>query len=258
MINFHNWCNFTAAQLGVHDLQVLSGRPEDFPVAVEAVAAIVPGHYASEEHIALNLDRLGKVAAAGFVRQKLPDIKSIRSGDLGEILATEYIAERTHYSVPIKRLRWKDHRNMAMRGDDVIGIDRDADTGYLRFLKCEAKSRVNFSAGVVAEARAALDKDSGLPSAHALSFVSARLMEAGELDLASAIDDAQLRDGITSQRVRHLLFIFSGNDPTGHLQANMQNYVGAISQSGVGLCIDGHAEFVRNVYELVMVNGDDD
>ena len=50
----------------------------------------------------------------------------MRSGDLGEIYATEWIdSSERRLRAPIKRLRWKDHRNMAMRGDDVIGILQD-------------------------------------------------------------------------------------------------------------------------------------
>ena len=87
--------------------------------------------------------------------------KSIRSGDLDEILAAEYIAERTPFTVPIKRLCWKDNRNIAMRGEDVIGIERQPGSRTLR-LKTEAKSRASLTAATVAEARAALDKDNGL------------------------------------------------------------------------------------------------
>jgi hypothetical protein len=39
-----------------------------------------------------------------------------------------------------------------MRGDDVIGIRQDPQTGSLLFLKGEAKSRVKLTAAVVAEA----------------------------------------------------------------------------------------------------------
>jgi hypothetical protein len=180
MISFKDWCDIVASKVGAHGMSIFSARANHLPFAEDAVAAVVPGHYASEEHIARILERLGKRRAAAFIREKLPVGKSIRSGDLGEILATEYIAEQTAYAVPIKRLRWKDHRNMAMRGEDVIGIERHATTGRLRFLKTEAKSRVNLDASVVADARDALDKDNGLPSAHALSFVSERLMDTVE------------------------------------------------------------------------------
>ena len=122
------------------------------------------------------LARLGKPAAAALIEGKLPTTKAIRSGDLGEIYATEWIdAHSGGYRAPIKRLRWKDHRNMAMRGDDVIGILQDAQSQRLHFLKTEAKSRATLTAQVLTDARTGLDKDGGLPSAHALSFISARV-----------------------------------------------------------------------------------
>lgn len=196
MVHFNDWCDATETNIGGHTLRVLSGDPARINVGVNATAAIVPEHYAAEEQVSRILARLGKPAAAEFIRGKLPTTKSIRSGDLGEILATEFIAAQTGYSVPIKRLRWKDHRNMAMRGDDVIGVAQDQPTGRLQFLKTEAKSRMALNGGVVAQARAGLDKDGGLPSAHALSFMSARLLELGDTALADAIDDAQLKLGI--------------------------------------------------------------
>jgi hypothetical protein len=196
MMEFEEWCEAAAEVVNGHDLKVLSGSHDHLVAARDKVAEIVPTHYACEEHVARVLERLGKAEAADFVRQKLPESKAVRSGDLGEILATEYIAENTPYEVPIKRLRWKDHRNMAMRGDDVIGIEQNPENGRLKFLKSEAKSRSALPAGVLVEARAVLEKDGGLPSPHALSFVSERLMETGNRELADAIDDAQLKHGI--------------------------------------------------------------
>jgi len=257
MIRFNDWCDLVVTDVGAHGMVVLSARPRDAHCAQDAIAAVVPVHYASEEHLAGILRRLGKAAAAEFIREKLPISKSLRSGDLGEILATEYIDEETSYVVPIKRLRWKDHREMAMRGEDVIGIEHDPATGLLRFLKSEAKSRVSLAAPVITDARAALDKDNGLPSAHALSFISERLMEAGDTVLADAIDDAQLKDGISPRDVSHLVFTLSGNDPTRVLESSLQNYGGAVPQSAVGVRVAAHVDFVRGVYEKVTVNGDD-
>lgn len=254
MVGFINWCDDAEGPVGAHSLRVLSGKADQISVGCAAVAAIVPSHYASEERISGVLARLGKVAAAQLIQNKLPTTKSIRSGDLGEILATEYIIEQTDYDVPIKRLRWKDHRNMAMRGDDVIGIAQNPANGHLKFLKAEAKSRISLTAGVVAEARTGLDKEGGLPTAHALSFISARLSETGNAALADAIDDAQYKIGISPQAVKHLLFTFSANDPTGHLTASIQGYPGGIPQYGVGIRVVTHKEFVANVYDLVIAN----
>ena len=251
---FTDWCDAADSNVGAHGLRVLSSDPARLNAGVAATAAVVPTHYAAAERIAGILGRLGKTEAAKFVEGKLPTSKSIRSGDLGEILATEWIATQGGYQVPIKRLRWKDHRNMAMRGDDVIGIQQDPQAGGLLFLKTEAKSRVVLTGGVVTEARAALDKDGGLPSAHALSFIADRLAELGNDALSDAILNAQLKSGIHSQNVRHLLFTFSGNDPKAHLTGTLQTYAGGIAQWSVGLRIEGHAAFVTAVYDLVIAN----
>ena len=254
MVGFPNWCDRAAEDVGVHALEVITARAADTAKGCAAVAAIVPGHYAAEEHVARILRRLGRPRAAAFIEGKLPTTTSIRSGDLGEILATEYIAAATPYAAPIKRLRWKDHRNMAMRGDDVIALLRDPTTGRLHFLKAEAKSRANLAGGVVTEARASLDKDGGLPSAHALEFIADRLMDTGDAQLADAIDDALLKHGITPQNVKHLLFTFSGNDPANLLRANLEGYGGTFRQQYVGVRIGAHGAFIAEVYDRVIAN----
>jgi hypothetical protein len=254
MAQFNDWCLAVDTPVGNHFMRVMTGQAERLPVGVQATAAIVPAHYASEEQVARALARLGKPAAAALIQGRLPITKAIRSGDLGEIYATEWIDAHSGYRAPIKRLRWKDHRNMAMRGDDVIGILQDPQTQRLHFLKTEAKSRAALTAQVLTDARVALDKDGGLPSAHALSFISARLLELGNLPLADAIDDALLKHGIPAQNVRHLLFTFSGSPPDALLTAALQAYPGAINQWGVGLRVEGHAYFIGAVYDRVIAD----
>lgn len=258
MAQFNDWCDSNDGQVGNHFRRVITGRAANLIAGIQATAAIIPGHYASEEHVARALRRLGKPGAAALIEGKLPTTKAIRSGDLGEIFATEWIdAHSGGYHAPIKRLRWKDHRNMAMRGEDVIGILQDPQTQLLHFLKTEAKSRATLTAQVVSEARANLDKDGGLPSGHALSFISARLLELGNEPLADAIDDALLKYGILPANVRHLLFTFSGNSPEAMLTASLQAYPGAFSQWGIGLHVDGHAAFIGAIYDQVIANAND-
>ncbi|UVJ42949.1 DUF1837 domain-containing protein [Pseudomonas sp. LS1212] len=255
MAQFNDWCDCTDGVVGNHSCKVLTEQAANRQTGINATASIIPGHYASEERIARALARMGKHAAADLIEGKLPTSKQIRSGDLGEIYATEWIDSLSGgFRALIKRLRWKDHRNMAMRGDDVIGILQDPATQRLRFLKTEAKSRVTLSRQVLEEARAGLDKDGGLPSAHALAFVAERLLEAGNVALADAIDDAQLLHGIQPQEVEHLLFTFSGNAPVGLLTSALQNYPGHITQRAVGLHVQEHALFVGAVYDRVIAN----
>jgi hypothetical protein len=254
MVQFHAWCSANQSKVGPHDLQILTGNVAQLHFGINATAGIVPSHYASEEHVARVLRKLDKPAAAALVEGKLPTTKAIRSGDLGEILATEWIAAHSGYQVPIKRLRWKDHRNMAMRGEDVIGLAQDPNTQQLLFLKTEAKSRATLTAQVVTQARAGLDKEAGLPSGHALTFISARLVETGNEPLADAIDNATLNVGIPPNTVRHLMFTFSGNAPGTILTAALQDYPGAFPQWSVGLHINGHPGFVGAVYDRVIAN----
>jgi hypothetical protein len=255
MVNFNGWCDVVDQQVGNHLCRVMTGQSASMPTGIQATAAIVSGHYASEEQVARALARLGKPAAAALIEGKLPTTKAIRSGDLGEIYATEWInAHGDGYCVPIKKLRWRDHRNMAMRGEDVIGLLQDPQTQRLSFLKTEAKSRIALTAQVLTDARAGLDKDGGLPSAHALSYISARLLDLGNLALADAIDDALLKHGIPAQSVRHLLFTFSGNAPEALLTASLHAYPGPFNQWGVGLHVEGHVAFIGAVYDRVIAD----
>ncbi|WP_143541036.1 hypothetical protein [Rhizobium anhuiense] len=106
----------------------------------------------------------------------------------------------------------------------------------------------------VTSPRTALDKDGGLPSAHALSYVADRLAEIGNEALSDAILNAQLKVGIQTQNVRHLTFVLSGNNPEPHLTTSLQAYAGGVEQWTVGLRIEGHAAFVAAVYDLVIAN----
>ena len=254
MAQFNEWCLAVDTPVGNHFIRVMTGQPEHLPAGIQATAAIVPAHYASEEQVARALARLGKPAAAALIQGKLPTTKAIRSGDLGEIYATEWIDAHTGYRAPIKRLRWKDHRNMAMRGDDVIGILQDPQSQRLQFLKTEAKSRAALTTQALTEARTGLDKDGGMPSPHALHFISARLLELDNLPLADAIDDALLKHGVSPQSVQHLLFTFSGNAPDALLAASLQAYPGPINQWGIGLHVEGHGAFIGAVYDRVIAD----
>lgn len=233
----------------------MTGNAAMLDVGIKAAASVVPGHYASEERVAHALRRLGKQGAAKLIEEKLPTTKQIRSGDLGEIFATEWIdAYSGGYRAPIKRLRWRDHRNMAMRGDDVIGMKQDVNTQRLLFLKTEAKSRAKLTSQVLDEARAGLDKDGGRPSAHALTFISECLFEMKNFPLVDAIDDALLKQGIPPESVTHLLFVFTGNAPEKLLTTALQNYAGSIGQWGIGLHVEGHGKFIGAVYDKVIAD----
>lgn len=151
----------------------------------------------------------GYTGAAAFLRNRFPTDIRIRSGDIGEVLATEYVTQKTDYLIPIKRLRYKDDRDTPMRGDDFIGIRRNDETCSV--LKGEAKSRNSLSSTTVGEASNALMKHSARPNPSTLAFISHRLRESENDELAEVLETLQT-NGMTDNEVEHLVFTFSGND----------------------------------------------
>lgn len=175
--------------------------------------------------------------------------KKIRSGELGEILATEFVNRCTDHRVPIRRLRFKDGRDVAMRGDDFIGVCEGANA--LRFLKGEAKSRVALSPSTVKEARKALDANSGAPNPHTIVFVANRLLESGLPErqaLGRRIRTTASDDTIPPSCLQHMIFTFSANPAVDALEADLAAYRGKIRQTAVNLHVPDHQSFVASVY----------
>ena len=232
-------------------LRILELIPQEFGNLVSALVDVLPNYYVDPESIAGMLARLGKNAAAEKLRTKIPEVKKIRSGDIGEVLATDFIEESTNYSVPIRKLRWRDHRNMPMRGDDVIGVLVNHEEQTIKFLKAEAKSYKALGRKVLNEAREELDLDNGLPAPHALGFVAERLREIGNQTLADLIEKVQLVDGIETNQVEHLLFTFTASPATLQKEA-FETYDGNIKQISVGFRVKDHQELIANVYQGVI------
>jgi hypothetical protein len=248
---FGEWCDTYETDLSPHMLTLLSAVPHGMTYAKKVVAAAVPSYYTQPKRVAQLLSDLGKPAAAKYVAEKLPTTVAIRSGDLGEILCNAYLLEATTYKRGIRRLRWKDHRNMSMRGEDVLGFRVESD-GTLHVLKAEVKSGVSMSSTTIGKARAALCANVGLPSPHALAFVADRLKEpGGDKVLANALDRATLVTRLKKSQVMHMLFTFSGNNPSTQMETNLTAYTGKIKQRYVALHVDGHQAFIKSVYKAV-------
>lgn len=254
MADIKSWCEQSSTKINSHDLIYLEASSTTLHTGVAAVAAVVPGHYAAPDRVADILRRLGKPAVADYVQTKLPQGAKSRSGDLGEILATSYVTEFTGYGIGVYKLRWSDHREMAMRGDDILGIRLDPAV-RVKFLKGEVKSRATLGKQTVDEARAALSSSNGRPTPHALAFVADRLFETGETALAEIIDEYQLKARIEVKQLSHLMFMFTGNNPSPLLTANLTAYAGRIPQVAVGLRVSTHQAFIKQVFDRVIADG---
>lgn len=253
MANINSWCDVASSKIGTHDLHVITVKPGRLAVGTKEVAQSIPGHYVATPYLARVLRRKGKPQAAAVLEARLPTNKKIRSGDLGEILGTAYVNELTGYHIGVLRLRWKDHRNMAMRGDDLIGLAEDAD-GRALFLKGESKSGAAMGNAVIANARTALASADQRPTPHALSFMAEKYLDAGDEHRCNLIEDATLDTGVALHQVEHLLFTFTGNAAAGLLTTHLETYAGGVHQSAVNFRIDTHQDFIRDVFEMVIAN----
>lgn len=251
MAKFVEWCTASEAAISQHKLSTLKGNPSKRPHAVKVLAEAVPGYYADPKRIAGLLSRLGRKEVAKYIDEKLPTSIQIRSGDLGEILCNAYVFEGTAFKLGIKRLRWKDHRNMSMRGEDVLAFCFSGPQRILNVLKAEVKSRAAMTSNVIQEARDALDSNKGLPTAHAISFVADKLSGKANVELRDALDDAQLKNGLKASQVTHMLFTFSGSNPTKLLTTNLTNYSGKTKQNYVALQVDDHQLFVKSIFKAI-------
>jgi hypothetical protein len=237
---------------GENIFKVLNLKLSEFNNLKDALIGLLPDYYVDPQSIAGTLARLGKTAAAQKLLTKIPETKNIRSGDIGEVLASDYIEESLGYNVPIRKLRWRDHRNMAMRGDDVIGIIVDQQQQTIKFLKAEAKANKVLGRGILEKAREELDLDDGFPAPHALEFVAERLRETGNQALSDLIEKVQLVDGIRDNQVEHLLFTFTASNPATLQKESFDAYDGNIKQTSVGFMVTEHQELIAGVYQGVI------
>jgi hypothetical protein len=249
-----HWCKNTESKVSSHKLTYFEADASQLNLAVESVAGVVPTHYAAAARVSRILARLGKTEAAEYIANKLPTDAKSRSGDIGEILASSFVTEFTDYKAGVLKLRWKDHREMAMRGDDILAVRADP-LRQVKFLKGEVKSRAKLAKNTVQDARKALDSSNGRPTPHALAFIADRFYETGQTDLSDLIDEYQLKLRISQNQLSHMMFMFTGNDPSDLLTADLTAYAGRIPQHAIGLRVTTHQKFIKDIFEKVIANG---
>lgn len=255
---FEDWCDKEATKdRRKHYLKFVEkagGRDAIRHVLAETMRS----HYDRLDRIAADVARLGYDGAAEILRTVLPTEDKARSGDLGEIVATELVEEETGFRVPVRRLRYKDGREMALRGDDFIGVAYDRDE-KLWLLKGEAKSNKVLGKTTITKARAALCRHDGRCTPDSLLFVANRLLESDnedDVELGRTIRDGIGTKAIRTSRVDHMLFTLSGNGPPAALKADLDGASDDRNHYVVNLHIEDHQEFIAEMYEKVQQLGD--
>ena len=241
------WMDVCKSAVGHHSLRVLKERDGSRPTILDDLRELVRGHYMDPNLRAKRIASLGAPNTAALLREHVPTGKRARSGDLGEILATELAEQELQYDVPIRRLRWKDGRETALRGDDIVGV-RHSDEGKLLLLKGEAKSRAQLNATVLNQAGSALDSGRGRPTRHSVLFVADRLRELGNDNLAEELEDAVLKS-YSGVSIAHMLFVLTGGPPMNLLRAHLNCTVKEPIRHAVGVQIKDQTEFVQFLFD---------
>lgn len=241
------WLVTNSSMVGKHPLHVMTEATGTRVAVLDDLRELVRSHYVSPETTAKRLAELGAPKTAKLLREHVPKTKTARSGDLGEVLATEIAEHTLGYQVPIRRLRWKDGRNMALRGDDIVGI-RPAQKGGLDFLKGESKSRAALTTSVLDEAGAALDGARGRPTRHSVLFVAERLRELGHDALAGQLEQAVLVS-FRGSTIEHLLLALTGGNPASLLNAHLTAAATKKrTRHAVGVRIIDHGAFIATLF----------
>jgi hypothetical protein len=169
----------------------------------------------------LELMGYSEVAEAFDLRptEKAP---TTRSGNFGEILASEYLRQVLGYDIPVFRLRYNPNPDSSMKGDDILAFKFGAEDGSGRvILVGESKVRQQFSTLVVQEAYEQLCSSVRRPHPISLTFVIHRLEDAGDLEKAEAIRTFLDQFAQYRPQKQWLICLTTGNaprDPFGYLQ----------------------------------------
>jgi hypothetical protein len=256
---FDDWCDNDEEEDERKRLWKLTEKGNGREAIIDSLAETVRSHYDSLERIADDVEDLGYEEASAILRERLPRSKKARSGDLGEILASELTEEKLGFVVPIRRMRFKDGREVALRGDDFIGIDYDQQRDRLRLVKGEAKSRRTLGSTTITSARKSLNRDEGRCTPLSLLFVADQLMDRGgaEEALGKIIRREAARRSLPASRIAHVLFTISGNGPPEALTDDFEALDQTRRQFVVNLHIGDHQDFIAEIYEEAGDLGDD-
>jgi HamA len=248
---FEHWCDNDEEGENKKRLWKLTERDDGRETIMARLAETVRSHYDSLERIAEDVEELGYADASAILRERLPRGKKARSGDLGEILASELTEEELGFQVPVRRMRFKDGREVALRGDDFIGVAYDEARQRLRLLKGESKSRLTLGKGTITSARKALNRNDGRCTPASLLFVADRLMDRGGENevLGKILRKEVAHNSLPPSRIDHVLFTMSGNRAPDALTDDYEALDQTRRQHVVNLHIDDHQDFIAETYD---------
>jgi hypothetical protein len=175
------------------------------------LAEAIVDHHVAPEAVAGVLERRGYAKANEFLTRRLPADARTRTGNFGEVLASEHLRQRYGYEMPVFKLRYCEHPNMPMRGEDLVAFRLDDHRTVIGLCVGEAKTAQAFSAQEVRDAHERL-RVAYHPHPVSLCMISNLLHDRGD-PLAEQIDAILERLSSESFPRENWIFIVTGNRP---------------------------------------------
>ena len=247
---YDDWCDCVQQVDKPKRYYCYTEKPDGRAAILPGLGKLVRSHYDRLSRIEDDIAELGYPGASKILAERLPTRAKPRSGDLGEILASELAEEVLGFRVPVRRMRYKDGREVAMRGDDFIGTRFD-DAGGLWLLKGELKSREVLGKTAITEARAALNRNSGRCTPDSLLSIADRLLESDdpdELAFGRRIRNEVGLDSLKPDRIEHILYTLSGNAPPAAQKEDLDAAPASRNQHSVNFRIEDHPDFIALAY----------
>lgn len=253
---FKIWCKYAEKKQHRKLLRHYTENIQHKDAIIKKLSEVMLDHYDKMIQIAKDLEEVGHAGMAEILRERLPRSVKSRSGDIGEILAAILVEEDFEYQVPVRRLRFKDGREMAMRGDDFIGLRQEGNSLYL--LKGEAKSYRKLTTTPIANARKVLDRDAGRCTPHSLLFVADRLLDSPDdtaNKLGRTLRNEVAQKSLPPTQIAHFLFTLSQNYPEDSLKSDLDAADSNRNQYSANLTITDHPGFIGAVFDAALAYG---
>ena len=211
-----------------------------------AITEAIVDHHITPEVLEGALTRRGFTKTKAFLMERLPTEARTRTGNFGEVLASEHLRQRHGYDMPVFKLRYMDNPQMPMRGEDLVAFRLGKKKSITALCVGEAKAMQTFDSREVNDAHARL-KTAYHPHPVSLMMISSILHDRKD-KLAEQVDIILETLGTKPIRRENWIFIITGNtprDPFSDIQADA-NVVENLTC--VDVVLENLSDFVTDIF----------
>ena len=230
-----------------HEEVFLTEMPGSRGTVAGLISSAIVDHHFHRARIADRLADLGYSEAAAFFADELPKTNNTRKGNFGEVIASEHLIQRYGFRMPVFKLRFRDVRDMPMRGEDIVAFRMNQEGQIEEVIVGEAKTVVRYRGSTVKEAHDRL-REAYYPRPMTLSMLSEILYESGNAETARQIDrvsDALARGDFDRS---NWIFLINEKQPADAF-ACLDDKNQIPNLNCIGIELPGLTEFINSLFE---------